>query len=201
MKEGLPLSLKNILWGCFSVPALKALTKQLCVNWRGSWVEQWLMPVMDHGLASGAWNCLSLEAFPGACWAGGAQEGKGLGTGLFPHRLCCWGCPQQAWWLCSQSYSCDGCQRTGLSYCLVIVSVCHHQGLKVKGNPLPGFLFLTERDCKLTILVICAFLGWRDPWECWLLLEISKGQWSLPTESLSKVTGLGLCRCSWWQLS
>ena len=84
MKEVLPLSLKNILWGCFSVPALKALTKQLCVNWRGSWVESsdWCLwwttawPVAHETASS--------EAFPGACWSRrGPGRARGWGLGCF----------------------------------------------------------------------------------------------------------------------
>lgn len=78
-EEVLPLSLKNILWAASPVPALKALTKQLCVNWRGSWVESsdWCL---WWTVRLGQWRMKLPPRKPsqGLAGAGGAQGGQGL---------------------------------------------------------------------------------------------------------------------------
>ena len=148
MKEVLPLSLKNIVWGCFSVPARKALTKQLCINCRGSWVESsdwclWWTRTWPVAHETASW-----EAFPGACWSR-RGPGRARGWGL--------GCVHVVFVAGAATLEKpDGChprvtvvmgaKELGTPITLPLYLCAISRGKKVKGNPLPGFLFLTERD-------------------------------------------------------
>lgn len=148
MKEVLRLSLKNTLWGCFSVPALKALTKQLCVNWRGSWVESGDWCLWWTTARPVAHETASSEAFPGACWSRrGPGRARGWGLGCFTSSMLLGLPPLEnlmvvipelpLWWVPKNRALLMPC------HCIFVRS----SGEKnVKGNPLPGFLFLTERD-------------------------------------------------------